>query len=188
MIAEILTEYVIKKGVINKDEQDMYEYGFTLALEMGISILICLFIANAMHMFVEAILFFIIFIPIRSYAGGLHLKHFISCLCLSCLTFSAVLVVVRFIKIPILFSFCLTLFWEISIYFLYPVDNINRVLDNEERVYFKKKLNQFLALDFTIAVVCGLLEKGEYLLLIMTTFLMIVVTMILGKYKSRKLD
>lgn len=70
---------------------------------------------------------------------------------------------------------------------MYPVENVNRIVDNDENVYFKEKLRGHLILDFLIGVMCGIFGRGEYLLLITTTFMMVVVTMVLGKYKNIKI-
>ena len=75
-VAKMLADYVLCKGVIIKDEYDLYEYGFQIALETGLSLIISGIIASMLHMIPEGILFFIVFIPLRSYAGGLHLKHY----------------------------------------------------------------------------------------------------------------
>ena len=94
-IARLLTKYVIKKGMIREEEQEVYTFGFLSALEMGLSIIVSLFLAAMLHMLFEGILFFVIFIPLRSYAGGLHLEKYWSCFVLSCLTFCAVLCLVK---------------------------------------------------------------------------------------------
>lgn len=75
-IARILTDYVIYKGMVKEEERSIYEYGFVVAMETGLSLIIIFFVAGILHMVVEGILFFIVFIPLRSYAGGLHLEHY----------------------------------------------------------------------------------------------------------------
>ena len=60
-IAKALTNYIIRKGIIDKTEQTIYEYGFTITIEAGLFILFCIFIILHLHMFIEGILFFITF-------------------------------------------------------------------------------------------------------------------------------
>lgn len=94
------------------------------------------------------------FAPLRSYAGGLHLEKYHSCFVLSCLTFSGVLLIVRYIQFPIWISFITLFILEIVVYALYPIENINRKVDREEDRYFRKKLKLFLLIDMIIAVAC----------------------------------
>lgn len=185
-IAKGLTNYVIRKGMVDEADRNIYEYGFTITIEVGLFALVSLFMTLCLHMFVEGVLFFIIFAPLRSYAGGLHLEKYLSCFVLSCLTFSGILLVVRYVQIPIYFSLMAFFLLEIVVYALYPVENANREVDREEDIYFRKKLKIFLILDMLIAVVCVALKKDGYILMIAATFLMVAVTMMLGKYKNRK--
>lgn len=184
MIAKRLTDYVINKGMIKKEERQMYEYGFTIAFEMGLGLLICFGIAGLLHMIWEAILFWVIFIPLRSYAGGLHLKRYSACLFLSCLTFSGILLLVRFVEVSVYISFAILVLLQFFVFLLYPVENVNREVDWEEDAFFKKRLRQFLIVDGLIGMICVGLGRDRDLMLITATFAMVVVTMILGKYKK----
>lgn len=185
-LAKSLTKYIIHKGMIDKADQNIYEYGFTITIEAGIFILFSLFTTLYLHMFIEGILFFIIFTPLRTYAGGLHLKKYHSCFILSCLTFLGTLLTSKYIQIPINFSLIIVLFLEIIVYILYPVENANRKVDKKEDLYFKSKLKKFLILDTFIVTICFVLEKNGYVLIITTTFFIVVITMALGKYKNKK--
>lgn len=185
-ITKRLTRYAIQKGIVDKSDMDVYEYGFTITIEVGLFVLFVLFISIYLNMIIEGILFFIIFAPLRSYAGGLHLDKFHFCFILSCLIFLGILMLVRYIYIPIILSFIIFFILEVSVYILYPVENINREVDDGENQYFKKKLKKFLVLDLIIAVMCIALKNDRYILLVMITFLMVVMTMIIGKYKNSK--
>lgn len=182
-IAGLLTEYIIKKGMINEEDYDLYLFGFLSALEMGFSLIICLLLAIMFHMLFEGILFFVIFIPLRSYAGGLHLDKYWSCFILSCLTFCAILFLVKIVVVPWYILVVTLAFLETIVYLLYPVENFNRHVDVIENRYFKKKLMKYMAFDMLLAIFCTYLKKEKYLLLITGVFFMMVVTMILGKCK-----
>ena len=185
-IARILTDYVIYKGMVKEEERSIYEYGFVVAMETGLSLIIIFFVAGILHMVVEGILFFIVFIPLRSYAGGLHLEHYWSCLALSCLTFSVILLLTKFAIMPTYIVFFIIVFLELLVYCLYPVENINRKVDAVENEFFQKRLKKFLLIDMLIVGICIALKNNSYLILIMTTFFMVAITMLIGKYKNHR--
>lgn len=185
-IARTLTDYVIYKGMVKEEERSIYEYGFVVAMETGLSLIISFFVAGILHMVVEGILFFIVFIPLRSYAGGLHLEHYWSCLVLSCLTFSVILLLTKFAIMPTYIVFFIIVFLELLVYCLYPVENINRKVDAVENKFFQKRLKKFLLIDMLIAGICIALKNNSYLILIMTTFFMVAITMLIGKYKNHR--
>ncbi len=182
--AKVLADYVLHKGVINKDEYDMYEYGFQIALETGFSLIISGLIASMLHMIPEGILFFIVFIPLRSYAGGLHLNQYLHCLILSCLTFSVVLLIVKYVRLPMFILFIAFLVMEIAIYYMYPVENINREVDEDENRFFRRRLIKFLIFDMGIFVFCMFFKKDSYMMDMAVTFFMVTITMLWGKHKN----
>lgn len=180
-----LADYIIRKGMAEESDREMYEYAFEIAAEMGLFAATCIVIALCLQMFWEGILFFVLFIPLRSYAGGLHMETFTSCFCMSCFAFSGVLLAARYIEIPGTFLIITLILLEFIVYRLYPVENANRTVDEEENAYFKKKLKKFLLLDYAIAGVCLISKNDKYLLVVTATFLLIIITMIAGKYKNR---
>lgn len=56
--ASFLTEYIVRKGIIEDNERNIYEYGFLTMLELGTNILLSVIIAGMLHMMFEGLLFF----------------------------------------------------------------------------------------------------------------------------------
>ena len=185
-IARILTDYVIQKGTIEQEERAVYEYGFVITLEMLSCVITCFGIAVLLHTIPEGILFFLVFIPLRSYGGGLHLEGYWSCFLLSCLTFSVIMLAGKYMELPIGIAFAAFLLLEASVYYMYPVEHRNRQVDSEENRHFKKRLRQFLLLDVVLAILCIALGQVSFVLTIAATFFMVAVTMAVGKWKNRK--
>ena len=74
-----LTDYILKKEIIKQDSYDIYQYGFQCFLEISVSTICSIVIALLLHMLPECLFFFLLFIPMRSFSGGLHLKTYFSC-------------------------------------------------------------------------------------------------------------
>lgn len=75
-----LTNYILLKGVIEENDFEIYQYGFQRFLELFINIMCSIIIAILLNMKLECIVFFLFFIPLRSYSGGFHMEHYLSCL------------------------------------------------------------------------------------------------------------
>lgn len=181
-----LTDYVIRKDVVKEEERAIYEYGFQAALETILSLFLSILIAIPLNMVVEGILFFVVFIPLRSYAGGFHLEHYISCLLLSCITYSGVLFLVKLVNVPAYLSIVLIGVFVLSIWLLYPVEHINRSVDGEEDMHFKKRLKQWLVIDVLLAIAFFLFKCDTYLFLMTATFFLSSSTMLIGKVKNKR--
>lgn len=187
-IAEKLTDYIIQKGTIKEDERETYEYGFSIAIEMLLCVIVCFSISITLHTFVEGILFFAVFIPLRSYAGGLHLSSYWSCFSLSCLTFFIIMLLGKYLELPIYIALIVFFVLEIVIYNLYPVENVNREVDADEDIEFRKRLKRFLIVDGMLAVTFTVLGWGKYLQTFTLTLVMIAITMAIGKYKNKGMN
>ena len=183
-IAERLADYIIQKGTIKEEEREIYEYGFSIAIEVLLCVITCFSISMMLHTFVEGILFFVIFIPLRSYAGGLHLSSYWSCFSLSCLTFFIIMLLGKYLTLPIYIALITFFVLEIVIYNLYPVENVNREIDADEDNEFRKRLKQFLIMDGVLGFIFTVLSWSKYMQTFTFTLVMITVTMAIGKYKN----
>ena len=74
-LSEKITDYVIKTGAASEESYAIYQYGFQIGLEMVSCFLTCFCIAIWLHMIPEFVVFTIVFMLLRTYAGGLHLNE-----------------------------------------------------------------------------------------------------------------
>ena len=72
-IAKKLTDYYMRKGLINEKDTAIYQFGWQVSIEIFISIIASVGIALYLKMFPEMIFLGGIFIPLRTWAGGVHL-------------------------------------------------------------------------------------------------------------------
>lgn len=83
-LAQKLTNYIIKQGVISKNDYAIYKYGLQTGLEMETCVLVNAFISIYLNSFFLFLVFIFIFFPLRAYVGGIHMKYFYSCFFCSC--------------------------------------------------------------------------------------------------------
>lgn len=58
-----LTDYLIKKGLVQEEDRPIYEYGFQILIEIFLWVLCCTIIAALTCSLIELCIFFIIFSP-----------------------------------------------------------------------------------------------------------------------------
>lgn len=63
-VAKLLTDYVIKKSMVDEADREVYEYGFVITLEVGLFLVASLFIALKLDMVLEGIFFLCDFLTI----------------------------------------------------------------------------------------------------------------------------
>lgn len=181
-LSKKITNYIIKKGIIANNDYELYQYGFQCFLELSISTICSIIIALILKMLPECILFFLFFIPLRSYNGGLHLKTYIACFLSSCMILITTLLAVKYIDIPIKISFITLISCIISIKIIGPVNHPNRKVNNSENKIFIWKTNISLLLSFFSALLFLYLKKTSFLLLETIVFVYLLFTTLIGKF------
>ncbi len=176
-----LTDYILTKGVITENEYEIYQYGFQRFLELSINIMCSIIIAILLNMKLECIAFFLFFIPLRSYSGGFHMKHYLSCLFLSCLSLTGILCIVKYLSLKLLFSCILYFISLVVIKITGSVDHPNRCVDEEDNIYFKKRTNIILLISFIIFIFFLLANNTRYLLLEALVFTLTSISLLIGK-------
>lgn len=181
----VLTNYIMEKGVISEESYDVYLYDFQSFLELFFNIICSILIAVVLHMEIECLLFFLFFVPLRSFNGGLHLKSYYSCLIFSCMTMTYILLLVKYISLSSTISFSLFIILLIAVKLTGSFDHPNRPVDEDENAIFIKKTNLTFLLGFLAAIVFLIFQLDRYLLLETLTYLLVFITLVISKLKLR---
>jgi len=184
-LAQALTDYLLSKGKIVEEKSRIYQYGFQIGLEVSLNTMISIWIAIFCHMEWETIIFFGVFILLRSYAGGLHMRTYISCLICSCMSLLGLLLVVKYVNMTS-FSLMLIIFFSlVAIKALSPVLDINRPVSSKELIKFAKKLNYSMAGILFFSLVLLFMQLNRLLSMVAATTLFTVFILLAGKIKYR---
>ncbi|NEX01973.1 Accessory gene regulator B [Pseudobutyrivibrio sp. NOR37] len=176
-----LTDYLLSKDTISEEDYDIYLYGFTCFLEISISFITCFIIGIFLGMFFECILFFCIFMPLRSLAGGLHLNKFIHCYLMSCLILTGSLLLVKYFSVPDYISLIGCILLPIILFIIGPINHPNRPVTEEENSIFKNKTNIYLVLCILLSIILYLTKTSRYLFLEFITFAVLIISSLIPK-------
>lgn len=182
-LSKRLTDYILKKGIIDKCDYEIYLYGFQIFLELIINIACSIIIAILLDMKIECLLFFIFFIPLRSYNGGLHMEHYLSCLLLSCATLALTLLIVKNLTVAPFISYLLYIISVLIIIIIGPINHPNKEVDPEENIRFKARTNITLVLSFIISLVFLVTDNQKYLFLEALVYILVSLTLLIGRIK-----
>lgn len=178
-----ITSYLIRNNVIKEEKACIYQYGFQVGFEVCLNTVISILIAVACKMEVEAIVFFCVFTLLRSYAGGLHLDTYLSCLICSCSSFLIILLLIKYLSVSKSVCGLIITISFICIKALAPVPDVNRPLGEKEERQFEKKLGYSLLAIGLFSIGCYISGYERLLLTVALTSLFMVFIMILGKVK-----
>ncbi|EGX69816.1 MULTISPECIES: accessory gene regulator B family protein [Clostridia] len=178
-MADILACFVIKNSekYNGKDEYVILKYGFQTILEVLICSVSCITIAYFLNMFWECIMLLGIFLLLRSYSGGIHLKKFYQCYICSNIVIITILLLSKSKILSCRVSMAIDTIFSVYILYTKPIG----VLDEEELAYFKKKIEKRIIIINLINMLFLLKNKLMYCSVIAYGLIGITVSMFLGK-------
>ena len=181
-LANKLTSCLLRHDVIDEAEQELYCFGFQSGLEMVACHLAILAVAAYLHRIPEYLLFSLVFVPIRSYAGGLHLPKFSQCFICSCSVVAVVIFLSEKLELSSPISAAATAVMLFILFLLRPVDHENRPVDEDEQHFFSYKLRRAILGIGILTAVLYLTGLNHYLVLVMLTLASAIISMFVGKW------
>ena len=146
-ISKKLTNWMIAKEVITRDDEEVYEYGVFQVLSNMLDTVSILVLAVIFQKVLVVCCYIVCFSLLRKYAGGYHAKSVKGCYLMTVGSTALMLWVISFCKIP---TAVILAFWMLSGVFVFlfaPVQNRNKRLDEVERVVYRKKALVILMLE-----------------------------------------
>lgn len=135
-----ISDLLIRKSVIDSEDQELYVYGFFILLSQILYFIIAVIFGIIFNVLLQSVVFYIAFQFIRKYAGGYHASTEGRCEIMSALSILACIVMIwlsRSYDFSLLL-FCISLVAVLVIAVLCPLDTPEKPLSNKELKYFRK--------------------------------------------------
>ena len=166
-ISNGIADMLWTQGIIQEDDIDKCKYGIDLFISSFLEIISILAIAAFLGNFIETVLLFVFFVPLRIYAGGYHADTKLKCYFISLVMygFTYTLANITPSGMFVLINVIGTLFSLIMVLIMAPIIHINKNVNDIERRNYRK-----------ISIEICLVETTIILLLTMTIPKNIIVT------------
>lgn len=184
VLSERVTDWLLANEAVPKEDKEIYRYGIQQGMIALLNLGTTMMIGMVFGRLFESILFMAAYIPLRSYAGGYHAKTAVRCYFFSIVMISAVLWLMRYVAYVGLICGCLTAISGSAIWFLVPVEDQNKPLDEVEKVVYRKRARGIVLAESTLSLF-AILCNGKRLGMCMTLVLCVLALMLLlGKWKN----
>lgn len=174
-----IADLLLKKQYIEESMYNIYQYGMQMTLEIGLSFITSIVICCIWGKIAEGIIFFAIFIPLRSYLGGFHMKSYRACYICSCVTLVAVLGLSSFEPYYYISWFILS----ISIIMVFLEAKREKLKDAEGR-HFYPKICMIILIILIIGIVFTTLGSSSKLFLLACTNILVAVSKLLERTQA----
>lgn len=184
-ISKKLADYILEAGVIAPETYEIYQYGFQIGLEMFICFLISMLFAIYLRMIPEFFISIVIFMALRTYAGGIHLNSFFSCFFCSVAVQTSILIISQEIRIDNIFAVIIIFLCVSIIMRKAPIENKNHMLDDCEKIYYKACTKKIMVIVSGISMFLLAFGENKYLVVIMLTLTVIAFSLYAGEIKNK---
>lgn len=136
----LISSKFVEHNIISKSVKDVYRYGIEITISSIIGFVITCLIGLLFRMLMQTMLFYVIFILLRSMTGGYHAKTYLKCnFIFSIITLFIVTFSKAAYEMQISFGILTLLFLPSIAIFIWiaPVENVNKPIKAEKRVYWK---------------------------------------------------
>lgn len=166
-----VADILLKKEYIEHSKYSIYQYGIQMMLEVGCSFITSAIICCFWGKIIEGLIFFGIFIPLRSYLGGFHMKSYGACFICSCVTLVSILGLSTFY----IASYISWTILGLSATFVYLQAKREKQQDEDGR-YFYPKICIIIVVLLIIAVIFSLLNFSSELFVLACTNALVAVS------------
>lgn len=180
-ISNNIAEQLIENGTIDSENREIYSYGVEQALVMLMNIITTLVIGFCFGMIWQSIIFMIIYLPLRSFAGGYHASTVLRCYIFGIILTITYLCINKYIPDTDFVISIITVIAGIILFMLAPVETSNKPLDRTELSMYKKRTRIILLSDICIITILLAFDLNSIALCIGIALLVLSFMVILGK-------
>lgn len=182
-----ITSSLLRAEIINEPEKDVYTYGFRRLFTFLLNLATAFMIGIIMGQLWECLILEVVFMPLRSYAGGYHASSERKCYFLSAGMIILDLFLLRFLSkgfhagvgITLLLIAAAVIMW------LAPVGNKNKPLDEDEKRVYGQRTHIVLLIELTIAILCYVFLINTIFWTMVLGILSVSISLIIGAYKNK---
>lgn len=180
-ISEKITNRLIRNNVIDNCSREIYLFGVEQFLTIVLNIVTTLAIGIVLGELWQSLLFVLLFMALRTYAGGYHASTPMGCYLLTSSIIAIALSVLKYIEINIFVCVGLLIISGVVILILSPVASENKPLDNIEFVIYRKKTIVIWGMQIICAVLCIVKEYRDISVCIVLAHVILALSQLYAK-------
>lgn len=172
-------------GFIKRDDIEIYRFGVEATLIKFIHYLSILLIGFLFHMVIQTVFFIANFCFLREFAGGYHAKTKLHCFAISLFMITFALLIVKMNSVKGMYAVSIVTFVLsfLIIFYMSPVENISKPLDQAEIKQYRKISRMILLIESTVSVLIVNLNF-QYFLIVDIAFVSVSCLLIMGKIEA----
>lgn len=176
----------IKKGILPEAQRATYEYAYEVMISKVINILIAVLIAFLFRAPVTVAVLLVVYIPMRTYAGGYHAETNLWCTFVSAVMIVGVCLMVKYYPIDSIlpFNIAASLSSICIIWMMAPVEAAHKPLDELEFKRYRLRTRILLMLGMIVSVILYCFGFWQISFVMNLAYIILAAMLIVGKVKT----
>lgn len=186
-IARHITQKLCYDAVIDKEDEELYYYGFFMFLSQTAFLLMTILFGLIWGIVWESIIFYIVFSLLRKYAGGYHASKECTCTIVTiCSSFACIMTIFLLGRAnAVLISMVLLLLNSSIVFRLSPLDTEEKPLNASERNHYRQITHRVLIAVLICVALSYLSRHYGVIFCVSVAVTMEGILLLLGWRKSR---
>lgn len=183
-LANFITIKLLNHNLINVEQYEICRFGIQQGATMMLNAVTIISIGVILNEIWQAVLFMLFYVPLRSNAGGYHAKTALRCYFYSIVIMIAVLLAIKYLILSNFICIIMLIFSSGVILILSPVEDKNKLLDDVERVVYRKRTLIITVLEILVFLMCLIFELDKVSLCIVWVLNIMAFVLLIGKIKN----
>lgn len=184
-LSNFIALFLYKNKIIDEERLPVCAYGFEIIVSTIIGFLLVIISGIILGKFIEAVLFYCLFVGVRLFTGGYHADTHFKCKMTLLLCCSFVLIASKYLKSSIVLQCLMLLLYLITVFLFSPIEHINAPLTTDEKVR-NRKISIIMAITLTIVSLLGYNYFPEISFVLSLTLFIIAILIIIPKIQERR--
>lgn len=182
-IVDNIIDKQVKNKIIVEEEINIYRYGYFLLLEVLINIIISFFIGIVFKDINTVLIFLILYIPLRTYSGGWHANKLWKCTFISSMILVLIEIISNYCLKYVSLIHCIPIVVMCYIYILLvsPIDTESKLLSEEEKKVYKKKVGVIIFVHIFIFLFFVYMKYEKSIIVVEYVYLIQVLMLVIEK-------
>lgn len=156
VLAECIVSKLIASSAVEEADRELYVYGFFLLITRFFFFLVAVVFGFILGILCESVIFFIVFILLRSYAGGVHAKTERACILWTTLALGIAVATIKALTVSNEKAFPLLASSNLCIGIFSPMDSMEKPLDTGEKMKYRAITHGLLLICDVVILVAAI--------------------------------
>ncbi len=162
-LSKRMASFFVRQSIIEKNDEEVYEYGLQLLLSTVLNAAIALLLAIVSGTVIPCLFYLSAFVVMRKSAGGFHAKTHFGCCCILIAVLCCFIAFIKFAptKIYAAVSIISVIISTVTVLIFAPLEHKNKPLSSKDKVRLRKVSIAYMVVISSLVILFGIFNLSQ---------------------------